>query len=209
MKKRAFIILLFMLLLQGCFFEKKWHINSLELADEYYPKYFQAIENSLDTNGIQYSKKLTEWISHAGDEKCYLVSYYVSKDIYYAFKFEATSDFGTIECNFFYNNLTKNDLLNISDNYLNVLDDTITFCCDKTNYGKNYKQLFEELKETYFSSNNDSTQTQKEFTVSQPLKNGDNYYRKKIELSMENDSGNLKFCLYDSLLDKNIYNENK
>ncbi len=57
MKKRTWMLSLLssVLLLTSC--TNKWvqqdlHINTLELADEYFPKYFDEIENTLQKNDV-------------------------------------------------------------------------------------------------------------------------------------------------------------
>ena len=138
MKKRILILLLLPLLLLFTACEKPYwpedrHIDTIELADKYFPKYFQAVEESLEKNNIQYEKEYSELLGsdiseYAIGTKDYKIKYHISETIYFDFMYGVGSFTNHINCVFYYKTPNEDDLYNIPEKYINVMMDVVNFC---------------------------------------------------------------------------------
>ncbi len=220
MKKKIFAIpmLLSIIFMNSCggpnIYQKDWHINNLELADEYFPKYFEAIEDSLKRNNFQYEKEYTEEVNEPYT-KFYNAIYFITDTIFFRTYFCFDYSFNNkitysshFDFKLFYKSQMEKDVLNLSQNYINVMEDVTHFCSYnflETN-GK-YKEFYEEIKEEYeckgYSQDNPpiSSIYKQEMTWEEtpPLR--------YVKLYYENEIYNLVIGLYDNLTDINIWDK--
>lgn len=115
-------------------FQMDWHINNLELADEYFPKYFEAIEDSLKRNNFKYEKEYSEK-NHEQYAKIYNATYFITDTILFKTTFYFDCRFNNrytylsaIEFRLYYESQMADEVLNLSQNYINVMEDVTHFC---------------------------------------------------------------------------------
>ncbi len=210
MKKRIGLILLTTMLLTSCrkiYNQKNWHINSVELADEYFPKYFEAIEESLSKNNIEYEKKYSKKINKEYKWKYYLATYNISKNIYFYFIYEFDKKTSDVDCYFHYKLTTEEQALNLPQSYINVMIDTVNFCSHNfLGTGEMYNTFYDEVKEKY--KKNEINGTYKKYSK---ILIGEKYDSplpsRGINLYFANEEYNLEIYLYDYLTDINIWNK--
>ncbi len=220
MKKKIFAVtmLLSIIFMNSCgghdIYQKDWHINNLELADEYFPKYFDAIEDSLKRNYFQYKKEYYEELDEPYT-KFYNAKYYITDTIFlktrfyfdYSFnnKFTYSSSFNF---RLFFESQSEEDVLNLSENYINVMEDVTHFCSNNfydTN-GK-YKEFYDEIKEEYkkegYSQDNPPTHSfyKEELTWEEAPP------WRYVQLYYENETYGLVMYISDILTDINIWDK--
>ncbi len=208
MKKEIGILLLTTLLLTSCkdYTQKDWHINTIELADEYFPKYFEAIEESLSKNNIKYEKEYNE-DDFKPKCKCYNASYYISEDIYFKFSFNYEKKFNIIDCIFCYNLVTEEQALNLPQSYINVMIDTVNFCSHNfLGTGEMYNTFYDEVKERH-AKDEVNNKIEKKLIVSVYETYEDALPTRRLSLDFANEEYNLEIYLYDYLTDINIWNK--
>ncbi|MCH5171442.1 MAG: hypothetical protein J1F31_01220 [Erysipelotrichales bacterium] len=219
MKKAKYMLpLLLSLLLTSCspdLRQNDWHINTLELADEYFPKYFDAIESSLQINNIKYEKEYSESIER--NEKRYNITYCVSNKIYYEFLFRFKllswkSSESLINCTFYYNVDTEEEMFSLPQGYINVMIDVNDFCTN--NYlgtGEKFNTYFDKLKEKYLNGETDSLLTIKDknysYIATGEMLYRDLYPRRGVNLSYNDEEYDLRLYLCDYLTDINIWDK--
>ncbi len=215
MKKKIFIIpiILSITLLSSCStpHQKDWHIATIDLADKYFPKYFDAIESSLKRNNFIYEKEYNEnYYFELFKEYCY--TYYISDLIFFSVKFQyeiTDTYYSRIYFLLNYESTNADDILNISLNYINVMEDTIKFC---SNYFKDsnqkykifYDNLVEKCKKKGIPKNDFFTKEETEFTILKPL------ILRSVYIGSSSSSKNyyVQMGLRDYLNDANIWDNN-
>lgn len=157
--KKAILLAILSILLTSCFGEyhitqDNWHINTLELADEYFPKYFDIIENSLHKNDIRYEKiyneRIVDWKGEHMD-KYYSAKYSISETIYFTFSVDynfRSNKYSSVDCMFIYNSATKEEMITMPQSYVNIMMDVTNFIAYNLLWtGDEFKAHFNEVKD--------------------------------------------------------------
>ncbi len=136
--------------------QKDWHITTFELADKYFPKYFDTIENFFIEYEITFEKECYEQVidSKKKYENIYYFSDLMSLDCIFNYRGDAhLGSYFILTFNYKSNNL--NEILSFSQNYINVFSDIINFCSyefyesnidSKTFYEKSYDLMKKRMK---------------------------------------------------------------
>ncbi|MCH5171771.1 MAG: hypothetical protein J1F31_02935 [Erysipelotrichales bacterium] len=220
MKKRiGMLVLLSTLLLTSCrddseYVQKDWHINTIELANEYFPKYFEFVENSLLENDIQFEKEYYEHDNKESNKRCTVV-YNITDSIFFSATFSYNynvNNYSYIELYFYNKSATKEEALNnIPQNYINVMIDVNDFCANNfLGTGEAYNSYYNEVVEKH--NNKDFSYVSEDSTcfvayVSNRISNSESLPYRDIQISAENDIYEIRFRLIDYLTDINIWNK--
>ena len=221
MKKRILILLLLPLLLlftacgkPEC--QEDGHIDTIELADKYFPKYFQAVEESLEKNNIQYEKEYSELLGsdiskYANGTKCYKIKYHILETLGFNFTYWFDYPCNDIECVFYYKTPNEDDLYNIPEKYINVMMDVVNFCSH--NYlgtGKTYYSYYEKMKDK-LSKGDTNSQDDNYFDIYVQESESKDHVRpsKGIEIKYQEEIYLFRMYLYDYLTDINIWDNNE
>ncbi|MCH5180716.1 MAG: hypothetical protein J1F32_05855 [Erysipelotrichales bacterium] len=217
-QKKLVLILLSLLLLTSCnhpqLRQDDWHINTIELADEYFPKYFDAIEQILQKNSIQYEKEYFEQVNGQKKQnqcKHYIAKYNISDTTY--FKAELEFDYwinngSCISFSFINDAITEEEVFNISQTYIDVMIYVTNFCSyNFLGKGDGFNSLYEKLKVKYceekYSINNPPQYkiyaTEKTWEETPPFRG----------YGLDNNDGlyNMDIFLIDYLTDINIWDK--
>ncbi|MCH5180736.1 MAG: hypothetical protein J1F32_05955 [Erysipelotrichales bacterium] len=206
--------LLSILLLTSCESEshKKWHISAVEgfdLADEYFPNFFEAIEESLQKNSIQYEKEYDEKIYTL--DKDFNANYYISDTIYFNFKFRYRVGLGALSLfigQFHYKSATVDEVFNLSQCYLNVMIDITDFCAYHfLGTGDIYNSYLNEIKEKHLEDKYvERIPGVSAIWVEEKPKQGVPPYR-ELSLSIKDNLYDLSLYLTDNLTDINFWDK--
>lgn len=210
MKKKSILLLITMILTTSCskdLSQKDWHITTFELADEYFPKYIEFVETSLSNNNIQYEKEYEEENCNNDRIKYYRLKYSISIMSYYSFIFSYRGTHGIIDCSFYYKTTSENEVLNIPQNYINVMTDVVDFCSNNfCGTGEQYNTYLSTIKSRYELGDFDAP-----LTRYQCVQEGETYTnlpcRRGINLFFNEKEYNLGVYLIDYLTDVNIWDK--
>ena len=214
MKKLIWMpILLSTLLLTSCgsnIRQRDWHINTLELANEYFPKYFDMIEESLEKNNIRYEKKKGEEIIEWKDkfvDKYYYTNYYISETIYYTISFDyniEAPNYSSLTCLFVYNSAIEEEIVNLSPNYINVMRDINNLCAyNFFGTGEKYKTYYDEVKIKLQNKQFDNGSS----SISVYEEKLDYDIHREVSLICKNDQFDFLMSLKDYITDINIWDK--
>ena len=215
MKKIRILSMLSLVLLTSCRigrqieinYPSEWRIDTLELADEYFPKYFEMVEKSLANNDIEYEKKYSEWYYPKKNYKYYMASYYITDNIYYKFKYSFREIKGTIESEFNYKMATEEEIFSIPQKYFNVMTEVTNFCTyNFLGTGDEFNILYNNA-ELRYSKGEITRETKGYHWIISGNSYDDFYMDKTVQLYFKDSEYNLVVCLDDYLLDANVWNK--
>lgn len=220
-KKKLILISLLPLLLTSCspdIQQRDWHINTLELADEYFPKYFDAIEHILQKNNVQYEKEYHEQVvgkNKRNKSKYYISKYIISEMDYFEAKFEFDywiNNGSFLNFNFVKYAVFEEEMLRLPQNYINVMIDVTDFCTNNfLGTGEKFNTYFDKLKEKYLNGETDNLLTIRDKNYSY-IATGEKLYRdlsprRGVNLSYNDEEYDLRLYLCDYLTDINIWDK--
>lgn len=189
-----------------------WHIDTLELADEYFPKYFEKIETILNEYDIQYENEYSEQVNEQFKCKYYITTYTISETVYMKVKLDYENNrhhaFSKIMCDLYYNVTTEEDMLNIPQKYIDVMKDITDFCGNNC-VGDEFNNKYSELKEDYFNGDTYSSDLGNEYLLIVTFGSlyPDNLPSMGIDMDFKDDEYRLDFILWDYLTDTNIWDK--
>lgn len=161
MKKRKYINwVVIMLIASSCTdaTQKDWHIKTMELADEYFPKYFAHVEEKLLEKDISYEKEYREEYFSKNKVKLYELKYFVTEKIYFYFSYWYDNNLGSVDSAFVYRVETEEEMMNLPQKYIDVMIDVVNFCSyNFYGTGEKYNTQYPELKEEYQSKRRNLT----------------------------------------------------
>ena len=218
MKKIKYMLpLLLSLLLTSCspdIQQRDWHINTLELADEYFPKYFDAIEHILQKNNVQYEKEYHEQVigkNKWDKSKYYIAKYIISEMDYFEAKFEFDywiNNGSFFNFKFMKYAMTEEEMLSLPQSYINVMIGVNDFCAyNLLGTGEEFNTYFDEIKEKYLDGETDDS-----IINYLSIFTGKTLYRdlppaRGINLHFNDEEYKLVFYLKDFLTDINIWDK--
>ncbi len=213
MKKRTWMLSLLssVLLLTSCtskWVQQDWHINTLELADEYFPKYFDEIEEILQKNDVMYKKEYTEKVDPY--TKFYMAKYYVTESLFYEvtlFYDCRSTAYSIILFGLIYTLATEEEAFNISQNYMNIIIDVTDFCCNNLlGTGEKINTLYDEAKEKYINGEHLNVKDEKYVFVEERMWE-ETPPDRWIEVRFKDNEYNVVIGLQDYLTDVNIWDK--
>ncbi|MCH5180843.1 MAG: hypothetical protein J1F32_06495 [Erysipelotrichales bacterium] len=218
MKKAKYMLpLLLSLLLTSCgnhppLYQEDWHINTLELADEYFPKYFEKIETILNEYDIQYENEYSNQVDKQAKVKSYRTTYTISETVYMKVELNYLINskymFSDIKCDLYYNVTTEEDMLNIPQKYIDVMKDITNFCGNNC-VGDEFNNKYSKLKEKYLNGDTHSSGWGNEYLLVATYGSlyPDTLPSMGINMDYKTDKYRLDFILWDYLTDTNIWNK--
>lgn len=215
MNKRKYINwVVIMLIASSCadITQKDWHIDTIELADEYFPRYFEHVEERLLVHNISYKKEYKEEYFMKNKDKLYELKYFVTEKYFFNFSYWYDSNLGSINCSFVYRVETEEEMMNLPQKYIDVMIDVVNFCSyNFYGTGEKYNTQYLELKEEYQSKREEILQYNgengyKEITVADKPFEDFIPFRGFI-LTLKETEYRLAICLTDYLTDINIWSE--
>ncbi len=217
LKKRTWMLSLLssVLLLTSCtnkWVQQDWHINTLELADEYFPKYFDEIEEILQKNDVMYKKEYTEKVDPY--TKFYMAKYYVTESLFYevtlfydcSFNCRSTAD-SNILFGLIYTLATEEEAFNIPQNYMNIIIDVTDFCCNNfLGTGEKINTLYDEAKAKYTNGEHLNVKDEKYVFVEERMWE-ETPPDRWIEVRFKDNEYNVMIGVDDYLTDVNIWDK--
>lgn len=209
MKKRILLLLLLSNLMTSCkkYHQKDWHIKTYELADVYFPKYFEEIEKFLLINDITYEKDFSELLDNEINMKYYNACYTVSEKINFEFRFVFSLNHCHFNCKFNKHSSNEYDAFHSLQKYINVMIDTVNFCSHNfLGTGEMFNTWYDEVKKKYLNNEIDGI-----FGKYLKISAGENYRdllpTRGIDFCFTDQEYNLEIYLVDYLTDVNIWDK--
>ena len=218
--KRKFVILLLIIstTLVSCsdlmlYVQKDWHINNLNLAEEYFPKYFNFIENDLHENNIQYEIFYRER-DYYPENKHYDISFNITETKYFTGTFTYSyrrGYFSSFHFYFIYKNANINEIYELPQKYLKIMADVNDFCSNNfLGFGYDYYNLYDDIIKKYQDNDYLHYSTELDnylYLTSDRVDECLDTYR-AVELSISGEIGTFSIYLRDYFTDINIWDNN-